>query len=111
MNNDLISRSALKEAVENHFDNLDAYFPSAFIKEIDNSPTLEAYTKDEKEGEYLRGFMDCARLRRLCDMELVAVLDEGSEVSYKDVNGDHIPVIKGGFHFEYREKEKDNGKS
>ena len=42
MNNDLISREALKTAIEDHFDELDAYFPSAFIKEIDNAPTVDA---------------------------------------------------------------------
>lgn len=38
---DLISRSALKEAIENHFDMLDAYFPIKFIEEIDNAPTVK----------------------------------------------------------------------
>ena len=32
---------ALKEAVINNFDNLQAYFVKEFIKEIDNAPTVE----------------------------------------------------------------------
>ena len=47
MNNDLISRSALKEAIENHFDMLDAYFPNKFIEEIDNAPTVETFTLED----------------------------------------------------------------
>lgn len=35
---------ALKTAIEEHFDNLDAYFSSAFIKEIDNAPTVPQVT-------------------------------------------------------------------
>ena len=41
MNNDLISRSELKKAIINNFDNLQAYFPKDFIEEIDNAPTVE----------------------------------------------------------------------
>jgi flagellar biosynthesis/type III secretory pathway protein FliH len=63
MNNDLISRSELKKAIEDHFDNLDAYFPSAFIKEVDNAPTVvylfyqEAYQTGYEEG-YAQGYID-----------------------------------------------------
>ena len=71
----------------------------------------EAIKHCEEKARELR----CSLLKqRMADIEedtdCLAVLDEGSEVSYKDVNGDHIPVVNGGFHFEYREKEKDNGK-
>ena len=37
----LIDADALKEAIDNHFDMLDAYFPNKFIEEIDNAPTVE----------------------------------------------------------------------
>ena len=37
---DLISREALKQAIINNFDNLQAYFPKDFIEEIDNAPTV-----------------------------------------------------------------------
>lgn len=36
----LIDADALKEAIENHFDMLDAYFPNKFIEEIDNARTI-----------------------------------------------------------------------
>ena len=36
----LIDANALKEAIKNHFDMLDAYFPNTFIEEIDNAPTV-----------------------------------------------------------------------
>lgn len=57
MNNDLISREALKKAIKDHFDNLDAYFPSAFIKEVEDTPTVsypfyqEAYQTGYEEGK------------------------------------------------------------
>ena len=54
MNNDSISRSALKEAIENHFDMLDAYFPNKFIEEIDNAPTVE----DRYSEGYSDGYLD-----------------------------------------------------
>ena len=56
MNNDLISREALKTAIEDHFDELDAYFPSAFIKEIDNAPTVDAIVNTievRPQGEWI----------------------------------------------------------
>ena len=37
----LIDADALKDAIQDHFDNLDAYFPSAFIKEVEEAPTVE----------------------------------------------------------------------
>lgn len=52
---DLISREALKTAIQDHFDELDAYFPSAFIKEIDNAPTIPL--PDFKEG-YKQAIID-----------------------------------------------------
>ena len=39
----LIDAEALKEAIENHFDMLDAYFPNKFIEEIDNAPSISPY--------------------------------------------------------------------
>ena len=54
MNNDLISRSALKKAIKDHFDNLDAYFPSAFIKEVEDTPTVS----DRYEEGYSQGYID-----------------------------------------------------
>lgn len=61
--NDLISREALKKAIKDHFDNLDAYFPSAFIKEVEDTPTVsypfyqEAYQTGYEEG-YAQGYID-----------------------------------------------------
>ena len=55
MNNDLISRSVLKKAIINNFDNLQAYFPKDFIEEIDNAPTVDI--KDELAGAYNEGYM------------------------------------------------------
>lgn len=37
----LVDADELKETVINDFDNLQAYFPKDFIKEIDNAPTVE----------------------------------------------------------------------
>ena len=58
MNNDLISRSVLKKAIINNFDNLQAYFPKDFIEEIDNAPTVDmntelsvAYLKGRRQGQ------------------------------------------------------------
>lgn len=60
---DAISRSALKEAIKDHFDNLDAYFPSAFIKEVDNAPTVVVDCKncDGYEAGYSAGVRDTER--------------------------------------------------
>ena len=51
---DLIRRSALKEAIKDHFDNLDAYFPYTFIKEVDNAPTVEPFEPDYVGAERLK---------------------------------------------------------
>ena len=51
-----IDADALKEAIENHFDMLDAYFPNKFIDEIDNAPTVETFTKDDMTGAYNEGY-------------------------------------------------------
>lgn len=49
---DLIRRDDLKTAIQDHFDELDAYFPSAFIKEIDNAPTVlyDNYSMGYQDG-------------------------------------------------------------
>lgn len=54
MSDDLISRSKLKQAIQDHFDNLDAYFPSAFIKEVEDAPTVDI--KDQIAGAYNEGY-------------------------------------------------------
>ena len=41
----LIDADTLKEAVVNHFDMLEAYFPIKFIEEIDNAKTVESEDK------------------------------------------------------------------
>lgn len=51
---DLISREALKKAVINNFDNLQAYFPKDFIEEIDNAPTVEL--EKVKVGEIVKAY-------------------------------------------------------
>ena len=58
----LIDAEALKKELT------DAYFYNETLEMgeikqiIDNAPTINAYSKDECEGEYLRGFTDCAKL-------------------------------------------------
>ena len=73
MNNDLISREALKEAIERTFDMQDLYLPVHFLDLIDNAPTvslqdiyqeghydghLEGYTKaineERPQGEWIK---------------------------------------------------------
>lgn len=55
MNNDLISREALKEAVKNRFDNSE-YFPFHFLALIDNAPTVEQF--DDTELQRAIGYAD-----------------------------------------------------
>ena len=55
MNNDLISREALKEAVKNRFDNSE-YFPFHFLALIDNAPTVEQF--DDTELQRTIGYAD-----------------------------------------------------
>lgn len=51
MNNDFISREALKKAVINNFDNLQAYFTKDFIEEIDNAPTVDIWQLRQEATE------------------------------------------------------------
>ena len=56
----LIDADALIRAIQDQFDNLDVYFPSAFIKEVEETPSVnpcnncdlyfKAMTKEEKKG-------------------------------------------------------------
>lgn len=56
----LIDADALIRAIQDHFDNLDVYYPSAFIKEVEEAPSVnpcnncdlyfKAMTKEEKKG-------------------------------------------------------------
>ena len=59
----LIDADALKEAIENHFDMLDAYFPNKFIEEIDNAPTVEL-TELCKGCQYLKDCETCDKNER-----------------------------------------------
>lgn len=67
MNNDLISRSGLiKQLEEMANDEWNKQVGSSkgledAIDVIDNAPTVEAFTKDEYEGAYLRGYVDSAK--------------------------------------------------
>lgn len=77
MNNDLISREALKKAVEelvdggaerlkDYYENGSKSDENAWIggvydvwEQIVNAPTVEAYTKDDMTNEYLKGYNAC----------------------------------------------------
>ena len=55
MNNDLISREALKKEVEKNMDMQDLYLPVHFFDIIDNAPTVNI--KDQIAGAYNEGYM------------------------------------------------------
>lgn len=55
MNNDLISRSALKEEIVNS-DYLSSDEKSLFLSLIDNAPTVEAFTEEDMAGAYNEGY-------------------------------------------------------
>ena len=56
MNNDLISREALKKAIEPYKYATDGVFEGISLI-IDNAPTVEVYTKDDIAGAYNEGYM------------------------------------------------------
>lgn len=56
MNNDLISRSALKEAFEDLFYN-DVDDQERTERLIDNAPTVEAFTENDKALAYCEGYV------------------------------------------------------
>ena len=59
MNNDLISREALKKEVERNMDMQDLYLPVHFFDIIDNAPTVKfsLLPADESKDEaYMRGY-------------------------------------------------------
>ena len=66
LNNDLISREALKEAIEQERQRLLKINPicssislNMLNKIIDRAPTVETYTKDDMTNEYLKGYNAC----------------------------------------------------
>ena len=64
---DLISRNKLKEDLIKFFptDCLDGIESKTLfnqiLHDIDNAPTVEAFTRGEYEGAYLRGYVDSAK--------------------------------------------------
>lgn len=82
----LIDAEALKEAIENHFDMLDAYFPNKFIEEIDNAPTVETFTKDNMAGAYNEGYACGSReSERPNESELVKAYTKGFDTGVETV--------------------------
>ena len=55
----LIDAEAFKKQLEDAYEYTEL---AEVIEMLDNAPTINAYSKDECEGEYLRGFTDCAKL-------------------------------------------------
>ena len=53
----LIDADALKDKTKSNFDNLQAYFPTHFIEEIDNAPTVEV--------GYLTNCANCERVEKI----------------------------------------------
>ena len=53
MNNDLISRSALKEALKEKFDD---FIPEGVYDEINNAPTVEEITNEDIQQAIKEGF-------------------------------------------------------
>ena len=90
---DLISREALKTAIEDHFDNLDAYFPSAFIKEIDNAPPVLAYTEDDMNGATVDGY-DVAKRQYERPQDNQIAWKKGYECGYHQAKEDIAKRIK-----------------
>lgn len=102
----LIDANALKKAIKNHFDMLDAYFPNTFIEEIDNAPTVAERPKGEcKTCKHYKPIMqrDIFGYSPRCDgyCDIRRMTQEGElEIN---VNDD--------FYCKYYERGDDNGKS
>ena len=102
MNNDLISREALKKCARVVFDKDLGRLRVVDVSDIDNAPTVETYTKDDMTREYLKGYNACKDMNNdLISRKWLtdAIRNRRTYLSYEDAKDvidliDNAPTVK-----------------
>lgn len=92
MNNDLISREALKKAIEPYRYATDGVFEGISLI-IDNAPTVETYTKDDMTREYLKGYNACKDMNERPQGERIISVDSEEEARALSKTNPNLMII------------------